>query len=369
MKELNRNLKILHLSKQYIKLNGITSSIESIINNDPGNSHFVASDFISNNFLDSREIHYLKVFFKTTLTVFPTNAIKLITLCRKLNISIIHCHHRYYDLLANFVKNFLDVKVITTVQSKVKGKIYFSYKSDKLIVVGESIKEHLEQYFGVSKARITVINNFISPNQIVVNREANEIREELNVDFSQFIIGFVGRFDFHEKGIDVLVNALKIVSKENKKIVAIFIGAGNDKEFILKGKKEMDQRLIILDPKNNVHNYMQIFDMFVLPSRIDPFPLVMLEAAYLKIPFIGSRVDGISEFVNEGEDGFLFESENANELADKIIELINSKSKRVAFADNAFKKLIENYTVDQKLKEYQKIYSTIANEKNFTKTD
>lgn len=358
-------MNILHLTKDFIHLNGISTFIKSLIPNDWNNNHFVASNFIVAEFRRTFNINIIEHILPVKTSQLLPNILRIIKICKANKIDVIHSHHRYYDLLAYFVSNVYSIKTITTVHSKVFGKKKLSYKADKIVVVSKSIKQHLMKYYKINENRITLINNFIDPKQIKLTENKRTIITELHLE-NKFIIGFVGRFDIKEKGIDMLIKAIPKVVANSKDVIFLLIGEGIVGEYLVINTENNAENVRIIKTRPDIHNYMQVFDLFILPSRIDPFPLVMLEAAYLKIPFIGSRVDGIAEFVNDGEDGILFESENANELADKIIELVNNKSKRVNFADKAFEKLIANYTVDQKLKDYQKIYSTIVNEKNFT---
>ncbi len=64
----------------------------------------------------------------------------IIKYCNENSISIIHSHHRYFDLIAYVVSKVLEIRTVTTVHSKVYGKKILSYKADKLIAVSESVE-------------------------------------------------------------------------------------------------------------------------------------------------------------------------------------------------------------------------------------
>ena len=81
----------------------------------------------------------------------------------------------------------------------------------------------------------------------------------------------------------------------------------------------------VMNAHSEIFNYYQLIDVFVLPSRVDPFPLVMLEAGLMKKPFIGSKVDGIAELIENETDGLLFESGNSDDLVSKILKIYNDK--------------------------------------------
>ena len=80
--------------------------------------------------------------------------------------------------------------------------------------------------------------------------------------------------------------------------------------------------------KPNVTQYFQASDVFVLPSREDPFPLVMMEAGLYRNPVICfDGAGGAPEFV-EQDAGFVIPSFDVGKMADKIVELLRSPELR-----------------------------------------
>ena len=349
-------MNILHLSKDYIKINGITSAIENMTAKDKQNSHFILSNSIEDIFYHRSKCIYLKTIIPISTLYFFSNVLKLLQICKKNNINIIHAHHRYFDFLAGFLRLLLNIKIITTVHSKVYGRKGFSYKADKFIAVSESIKKHLIDYFGVDKKKIIVINNFIDSSVINITQGKSKIIKELCLDPSNYIVGYIGRFDIKEKGIDILIEAAKLSITNKNGLVFVFIGDGIDKHFLTNETRTIREIVRIVETKNDIFNYMQIFDLFVLPSRIDPFPLVMLEIAYMKIPFLGSNVDGIAEFVDDNINGLLFESENSRDLVKKIEFLLKHRNYGKKIGEKLYNKVIENYTAEENVKKLQELY-------------
>lgn len=350
-------MNILHLTKDFIIVNGITTLIKTLVSNDKLNNHFIASNFISEELKKNCNENILGKLLPLKLSYLFPNIISVIKICRTNKIDIIHAHHRYYELLGYFVSKVYPIKTLATVHSKVIGKKLFSYKADKIVVVGESIKRHLIEYFGISERKIIVINNFINAEQIPLTKDKASVKTELQLK-NNYIIGYVGRFDIDEKGIDILVKVIPKVIASFEDIVFILIGEGKDKKFLLDNTKIFMKNVRIVNTKTDIYNYMQVFDLFVLPSRIDPFPLVMLEATYLKIPVIGSNIDGISEFINDKDDGMLFTSENVNELYDNICTIKSDMLYSSKLANKAFEKVNNHYTVEEQLKKYLLLYST-----------
>ncbi len=112
------------------------------------------------------------------------------------------------------------------------------------------------------------------------NRSLNEkLRQELGIDLDTFVVGHVGRFNYqknHEYLIDIFSKILMICPKSK----LLLIGEGELKRSI---KEKVNNLHINLDViftgnLNNVNEYMQVMDVFVLPSRFEGLPIVGVEA-------------------------------------------------------------------------------------------
>lgn len=75
--------------------------------------------------------------------------------------------------------------------------------------------------------------------------------------------------------------------------------------------------------------YYESADIYVHPSRYEPFGVVLLEAMACGKPIVASKVGGIPFVVEDEETGLLFKSENVEELAEKVILLLRNKELRV----------------------------------------
>lgn len=354
-------MKILHITKDFVAVNGITTFIKSLILSDNTNKHFIASNFITDDDKSIQDQKIIKQVLPLGTFQFVHNIKRVVSICKANKIDIIHSHHRYYDLLAHMVSIVYPIKTCTTVHSKVVGKKLISYKAKKIVVVGESLKQHLLKYYGINENRLFVINNFIHPKHIKLTKDKQAIKSELQL-VDKYIVGFVGRFDIEEKGIDILIKSILKVIVESEDVIFVFIGEGKDEDYLINNTKMIADNVRIVKTRQDIYNYFQVFDLLVLPSRVDPFPLVMLEAAYLKVTFIGSNVDGISEIINDGINGLLFTPEDHEELSYKISYLINNSDQAKELSDRLYQKVIHNFTADVIVPQYEKLYRSLLDE-------
>ncbi len=283
----------------------------------------------------------------------------LYSYCKKHNIYLIHSHHRYLELLAVIVSKFTSIKTITTVHSFVTGFSRLSFRSNKIICVSNAIKKNLIENYEHSENRIILLHNCIDDISLKNIIEPNELQKQLGFNSDDKVILFVGRIN-KVKGVDTLLEAFKKVHKLNVKVKLILLGQLEDID-LSEAIRSYTGKLIVIPPKNNVLDYYQVADIVVLPSRIDPFPFVMLEAGVMKKPFIGSRTGGIAEFIDDEVNGFLIEPGNVDELAQKIIYVLKNPESAKQVAEKLYDKVIEKNNCNQYFEKLEKIYSEILN--------
>jgi len=256
--------------------------------------------------------------------------------CRRNEIHIIHTHHRYPELLANLIKRKLQIKTITTVHSLVDGYKSISFKSDLIIAVSKSVKENIVNKFGVQEEKII---QFYNPLDFEELEEGLKSKPNFNFEFpvDAKIFLFIGRWT-KIKGVDLLIKTFLEIFKKYKNVFLIIISdiPKNEKRKL----QHLNKNFILIDAQKNIHGYFNIADVVVLPSRIESFPFVMLEAGYYKKFFIGSNTGGIGEFIENGKDGLLFENGNKTDFREKLELFLQNKIDISMITENLNKKVL-----------------------------
>ena len=279
--------------------------------------------------------------------------------CKGNDIHIIHSYHRYFDFISYILAKIMKIRTITSVQSKVYGKKYLSYNSEYLIAISDSIKNHLKYYYKISEDKIFLINNFVEPSAKEILNDKESIRKILNLSPKSFIIGFVGRFNYSEKGLDILLKAFCKFFHSVKNCYLILIGKGEDENEIIKYVKRNRLPVKIVNATENIYDYYNIFDLFVLPSRIEPFGIVVIESGLMNIPFIGANVDGISEIIQDKVTGLLFEKNNYNDLLLKMKTMYENREFAKRCVDNLNSEVLNNYTDRQIIPKIMNLYNNL----------
>jgi hypothetical protein len=202
------------------------------------------------------------------------------------------------------------------------------------------------------------MKSFVDRSNVKIIVEKDELKKHLSITGNKVIM-FIGRFS-KEKGVDVLVKAYKELYNIGNKVSLVMIGEGEEENSLRSYCSENKLPVQFLTPRTNIFDYYNVADIIVLPSRVDPFPYVMLESGLMNKPFIGSNVDGIAELIKHRVNGLLFESANVFELIKCINMLQEDQTLAEHISKNLHKEVIENYTVEKVISEYVKLYTSIT---------
>jgi glycosyltransferase involved in cell wall biosynthesis len=272
-------------------------------------------------------------------------------------INLVHTHHRFPENISVNIGKELNVRTVTSAHSFVKGFRRSSFKSERIISVSNSVSDYLIRNYAVAKEKIITLYNPIEQFPQIVLSLGERFKHENNIASDQKILLFVGRIN-KEKGFDTLIKSFFQVTEKNKNIILVINGQVEDKSLNLKSILKNDKIIFVPPQKNSYHLY-SIADIVILPSRIDPFPFVMIEAGVFKKPFIGGKTGGIAEFIEDGKNGLLIDPENPIELAEKIIYLLNNPDKGKEIGKNLSEKVNLLCDYNNYFSEVEKIYNTL----------
>ena len=194
------------------------------------------------------------------------------------------------------------------------------------IVVSESLKKHILELN--PKANVSVIYNGIDESAFSYEMQPQADK-----------IGFIGRIEINQKGLDTLVQALSILKSENISFKALLIGGGKDEQALEKmiAKLGLEDSIEItgrLDEKRFAR--LSECRIACMPSRFEGWGITAIEAAAEGIPVIASDIDGLREAVRHNETGILIET-TPQSLANAIKDLMNDPAKIQTLSQNAKK--------------------------------
>ncbi|MFW6133965.1 MAG: glycosyltransferase [Elusimicrobiota bacterium] len=168
-------------------------------------------------------------------------------------------------------------------------------------------------------------------------------------------IGFVGRLHPH-KGADLLCDFARDLKQSYPEISIKIVGEGpleNEMKEDLSSNAEIVGRV----EGEELKRFYDNIDLILILSREESFPRVILEAASRGVPAVSADVGGISEFISEGETGYLFPPQDIKEAVKKLNDYFNKDdiSKKI-IAENVLNKsrqFSKEYMIEKMIKVYE----------------
>ncbi len=183
---------------------------------------------------------------------------------------------------------------------------------------------------GVDRARIRVIPNGVDPEDFLPARVPRPTSASLTMLY-------VGRIDPDHKGLSDLLRGLAEM-KERKNVTLRIVGedwGGGNALQSLARKLHIDHRVLWTGgvPPDALRREYALADLFVLPSHLEPFGIVLLEAMAAGLPVVATSVGGIPEVVQGGLTGLLVPPRDPSALARALDTLVADPQLRSQFGD------------------------------------
>jgi glycosyltransferase involved in cell wall biosynthesis len=291
--------------------------------------------------------------------------IKLINLIKRGKYDLVHVHLFPADLFAAIATLFLPKRVVyvfsehnvfnrrrsNVIFKLVDGFTYSRYK--KIICVSSLVQESLHKWIPNTRNKTVVIKNAIPVKELVQNKE------------KIYSLLFVGRLE-KAKGVDIFLRAVQIISENYKRDLRVaIVGGGNlEKETKSLAKDLRVAKMIeFLGVRNDVAELMKKSKVFILPSRWEGLPIVLLEAMANGIPVVSTPVGGIPELLKNGKDSILVEPDNPKALAEAILKLLQNENLRKNMINNAFEKVKKEYSIENYTFKLLNFYKEVLNER------
>ena len=213
------------------------------------------------------------------------------------------------------------------------------YKNTKVILLSWYLYPDIERV--VKRENILVCPNGIKPIPYdECKRTANNIPHILFL--SNLMI---------DKGVYVLLDALKIISNRGISFVCDFVGSETKELNSERFNQEVDARNLSHCVRYNGPKYGEAkqksflqADIFAFPTFCDTFGLVNLEAMNYQLPIVTTNFGGIPDEIINGENGFVVEPEDAQATADALCQLLEDASLRQRMGRAGYKKFMEEFT-------------------------
>jgi glycosyltransferase involved in cell wall biosynthesis len=196
-------------------------------------------------------------------------------------------------------------------------------------------------YKGVKK------DNFLNPEL------KSDIRREYKIKDNELILVNIGRL-CRQKAQQYLIEALPKILKKHQNFKVLFVGklGGKENEYLELAKElGIEDKIIFTGFRNDIPSILKQADFMVHTAIYEGgSPWVILEAMMAGLPIVSTEAITIPEFVQDGVNGYIAENKNPDDIAAKVIKMIENKeraklgqeSAKIAADKYTFKKMIDN---------------------------
>ena len=199
-------------------------------------------------------------------------------------------------------------------------------RCEMVITDSEFAREQLISELGAPPERVRVVHLGVGPAYRPLPRN-EKLARRLGVR-SQRVLLYLGSLKAR-KNLSVLLQALRMVLQEQDDIQLLLVGRGESEEKLRRQTLELGLenavRFVGFVPEAEKPAWVNLADIFVLPSRLEGFGLVAAEAMACGKPLVASRAGALPEVVADGESGLLCNPHNPADFAHAILRLLEDQ--------------------------------------------
>lgn len=284
-------------------------------------------------------------------------------LCLARGVSVVHTHGYRSDIVGGLAAHRAGAPIVTTVHGFTGGSLKnrgfealqrFAFRRfDAVVAVSKPQAEYLRAS-GVPQRRLHLIANALAAHPTPLDRAS--ARRLLNLPADGLIAGWIGRVS-REKGVDVFIEALS--SLGDRVIRAAILGDGPERvSQEARAEALAPARFQWLGSIPDAARYFAAFDVFVMSSRAEGLPMVLLEAMAARVPIVTTRVGGIPDLLSPAE-AMLVPPDDPAALAAAIRATIDDPGAAFERAQAAYLRQRSEFDVEPWSARYISVYESL----------
>ena len=237
--------------------------------------------------------------------------------------------------------------------------------STVLIAVGPQVRDDLVR-LGVAPAeKFRVIRLGIELGERVDadGSKRAETRRVLGVPDRAFLVGWIGRMT-PVKNTDEVLRALRLLQDRGVDAWLCMVGDGPDRDRLERLASELGvvRRCLFPGYQSDVARFYSAFDALVLTSVNEGTPVSAIESLAAQRPVVATRVGGVPDVVDDGEDGYLVPLGDTEQLADGLERLARDPELRELLGHAGRGRVLERYAVERLVDDVDRLYRELLAE-------
>lgn len=226
-------------------------------------------------------------------------------------------------------------------------------QSDSVTAVSEYLKQRTIDEFQIER-QIVVVPNFVDCN--VYERSTDRRLREKFAASDEGILIHISNFR-PVKRVEDVIGIFAYVRRQRKaKLLMVGDGPERPKAEWLAHTHGVSDDVLFVGKHNDMNQFLSIADVLLLPSELESFGLVALEAMACEVPVVATRVGGIPEVVTDQRDGFLYDIGNVPAMAEGCLKILNDHQLRVEMGKTARSHATQEFCASKIVLQYEELY-------------
>lgn len=303
-------------------------------------------------------------------------ALRLRKLIRSEKVDIVHTFFESSDIWGGSVARLLtrarlissrrDMGILRSTKHRLAYRM-LSWMPDKVLTVSDQVRQFCIETDHIAPGRVMTIYNGVELPPKADAGQSRKIRVSLGIPEDAQVIVTVANIR-RVKGIDVLLRAAERICRTNYKAVFVIAGGILEQDYFrelqsLAENLNLSQRVRFAGQHQSATPFLQMSDVFVLPSRSEGFSNALLEAMAAELPCVATNVGGNSEAIQNGLNGLIVEPEDEAPLADAVSFLLSDPSRAREMGRAARRTVELRFTPGRMMEDLLMVYEEITREK------
>ena len=171
--------------------------------------------------------------------------------------------------------------------------------------------------------------------------------------------------EIRRKGLDVLIQAIRslVETHHQHAVLAVLIGTGEDQQALERMVREADleDHVLFAGEQHDPYSIIEKCQVFVLPSRREGMPNVLLEAMALGVCCISTDCPtGPREIIRHGENGLLVPVEDSDRISESILRMIQDPEARERMGREGLETVRQNFSISTMAGSYHHLLSELV---------
>jgi len=311
--------------------------------------------------------------------VSPSRILRLSSIMREERVHLVHSMGARADFSARIAARLARTPVVSTIAMLVEGYDVPSFKRalygvgmrlsermcDGFIAVSDAVRKILVEGHRIPEEKVVTINNSGVELDVFTPDARNgfELKRMLGLDPEGPIVGTIGRL-VYQKAQDIFLEAAPLVTHTVPSAQFLIVGEGPLRPALERLAGDLGLRTCCFTGfREDIPSLLSLMDVFALPSILEGFPQVLLEAMAAGRPIVATRIDGVTEVVLHNTTGLLVPPRDPSALAAAITSLLKDRGLAHRLGQGGRKFVEERFTISRISAEVDRFYTALLKKK------